>query len=280
MIKQESSAEKPIWLPQMKTELPYVKNELDKHGVGYEMVQIEPKELIPLQQNVKKNKVDYFKDKINNDSPLEPICITNDNEILDGHHRAYAFMADPSVKSIVCLKVCLNKNDAARILNKIQDKFDFEQNFNPEKDDILTFDNIRDSFKTNITDETPSEDLMTFDTVRNNPKTLTLYKNQPINTKSKTGDFLSINPSKNFSHKYVISFNNLLEISEEDLKKYNSPIQHLVEKWFSGRNLKEESVKNALTQEIHTYRSVNEMAKKRGYDGIQYGNKFVQTINE
>lgn len=291
IIKESIILEKPMWLLQnRKSDLPYVQEELGKKGVTCEMVELTPKELIPLQQKVKKSKVDYFKDKIDNNLPLEPIFISKDNSILDGHHRAYAFMSDPSVKRVVCFKIYLDKDDAIQILNRIEDKFDFENNFNPHNSDFLNFDKFKsdsddisdlntDEKLINQEDEVPSDELMNFETVKFNPQTLTLYKNCPINTKSRTGDFLSTKPTKNFNHKYNISFNNLLEIDEEEIKNYPSPIQYIVEKWFSDVNLKEESVKQALTQEIYTYRKINEKANQLKIDGIKYGDRFVQTIN-
>ncbi len=250
------------------------------------MVKVAPKELIPLQANVKKSKVEYFKEMVDGNQPLEPIYVSDDNRILDGHHRAYAFMNDPTVTAVVCLKLYMDANDAARVLNKIQDKYDFETNFNPESDDLLTFDNVvktSSQFTDFDVDKqgaiAEEDELVDFAAVKNNPKAVTLYKSKPINTKSKTGDFLIPEQKRNFNHKYDINFENLYEIKDEELQSYASPIDYIVEKWFSGVNMKEESVKHALTQEMYTYRQINEKAKKMGFDGIKYGNKFVQIVN-
>jgi hypothetical protein len=285
-IKESSTSEKAMWLPQMKSGLSYVKNELEKQGIKHGMVKVAPKELIPLQANVKKSKVEYFKEMVDGNQPLEPIFVSDDNHILDGHHRAYAFMNDPSVTAVVCLKLYMDANDAARVLNKIQDKYDFETNFNPESDDLLTFDNVAKTSQ-QFTDFdidkqgaiAEEDELVDFAAVKNNPKSITLYKSKPINQKSKTGDFLIPEQKRNFNHKYDINFENLYEIKDEDLQSYASPIDYIVEKWFSGVNMKEESVKHSLTQEMYTYRQINEKAKKMGFDGIKYGNKFVQIVN-
>lgn len=282
----KESTEKPMWLPQMNSDLQYVKNELEKQGVKHGIVRVAPRELIPLQTNVKKSKVDYFKEMVDSNTQFEPIYVSDDNHILDGHHRAYALMNEPRVVGVDCLKLYMDQKDAARVLNKIQDKYDFETNFNPDTDDLLSFDNVAqkspqltsfDIDKQGAIAE--DDDLMDFAAVKNNPKSVTLYKSQPINTKSKTGDFLIDTQKKNYNHKYDINFENLYEIKDEDLTHYASPIEYILEKWFSGVNMKEESVKHALTQEIYTYRQINEKAKKLGFDGIKYGKKFVQIVN-
>jgi hypothetical protein len=286
-IKESVGSEKPMWLPQMKCGIAYVKNELEKQGLKHGLVKVSPKELMPLQPNVKKSKMEYFKEMVDNNQPLEPIYVSDDNHILDGHHRAYAFMNDPQVTAVVCLKLYMDSKDAARVLNKIQDKYDFETNFDPESDDILNFDKFTknspeySNFDVDKDGAIKEEDeIMDFSAVKNNPKTLTCYKSQPINTKAKTGDFLVTEKKKNFNHKYDINFDNLLEIKDEELQNYASPIDYIVEKWFAGVNMKEESVKKALTQETHTYREINEKAKKMGYDGIKYGKKFLHLINK
>lgn len=290
-IKESSSFEKPMWLPQMRSGVEYVKQELDKQGIKHGMVEMPPKELIPLQKNVKKSKVEYFQEMTDSDTQFEPIYVADDNSILDGHHRAFALMNDPLISRAGCFKIYLGVNDAARVLNKVQDKYDFETNFNPETDDILTFDSLKNSdqyhnfdkdstLSSNPNIQEEENETMDFATVKNNPKTVSLYKGKPINTKARTGDFLTQEQKKNFNHKYDIQFENLLEISEEELKNYASGIDYIVEKWFQGVNMKEESVKHALTQETHTYRQINEKAKKLGYDGIKYGDKFYQIINK
>lgn len=289
-IKESTSFEKPMWLPQMRCGVEYVKNELNKQGVKHGMVKVPPKELIPLQKNVKKSKVEYFKEMVDSSQPIEPMYVSDDNSILDGHHRAFALMNDPLVSHAVCFKIYLDVKDSARVLNKIQDKYDFETNFNPESDDVLNFDSFKGSEQFHNFDidsnlgstqvkEEPIDETMDFSTVKNNPKTVTLYKSKEINTKAKTGDFLIPEQKKNFNHKYDIQFENLYEIKDEEIKDFASPIEYIVEKWFKGINMKEESVKHALTQEIHTYRQINEKAKKLGYDGIKYGTKFVQIVN-
>ncbi len=322
--------QKDIWLPQMKAPVDYIVNQLSENGIKHNLVDLKPKELIPLQKNVGRSKVIEYKNMIDKNVEIPPIIIADDNEILDGHHRGYALMQDPSIDTVKCLKLYMDFKDAARVLNQIQDRFDFI-NGGDMNDDMLSFQTYQEpNFITNpisntspilntpstvntevikpITDVDPTPnqsdinnididesktirnnnnnndvhdngEMMDYDQVRNNKKALVLYKNKPLDQKAKTGDFLNQNKEKGLKHEYNVDFDNLYEIEDDEISKYKNPIECILEKWFSGKNLKEESVKNLMTQEVYAYRIINEKAKKQGYDGIKYGSKLVQVVN-
>lgn len=304
-IFENFKKQKDIWLPQVSAPVDYITKELSENGIKHNLVDVKPKELIPLQKNVSRSKVIEYKKKIDENQEVLPIAISDDNEILDGHHRCYAFMQDPSINTVKCLKIYMDFKDCARILNQIQDKFDFI-NGNLMDDDVLSFSTYTEpNFITNpksntspimntssdvntetikpITDVAEElsleEELMDYNNVRNNKKTLLLYKNKPLDQKARTGDFLNQTKERGHKHEYNIDFDNLFEIEDNEISRYKSPIDCILEKWFNGMNLKEESVKNLMTQEVYAYRIINEKAKKMGYDGIKYGDKLVQIVN-
>jgi hypothetical protein len=344
-IFENINKQKDIWLPQMKAPVDYIMNQLTENGIKHNLVDLKPKELIPLQKNVSRSKVIEYKNMIDTNVEVPPIYIADDNEILDGHHRGYAFMQDPSIQTVKCLKLYMDFKDASRILNQIQDRFDFINGDNMG-DDLLSFQTYQEpNFVTNpvsntspimntpsnvntetlkpITDVDPTPnnnpipytdqinpkdrvdqtqndnevdidesktirndngghddgEMMDYNQVRNNKKALLLYKNRPIDQKAKTGDFLNQTKEKGLKHEYNVDFDNLYEIDDNEINKYKTPIDCILEKWFNGMNLKEESVKNLMTQEVYAYRIINEKAKKLGYDGIKYGSKLVQIVN-
>jgi hypothetical protein len=328
------SKQKDIWLPQMKAPIDYIMNQLTENGIKHNLVDLKPKELIPLQKNVSRTKVIEYKNMIDTNVEVPPIYIADENEILDGHHKSYAFMQDPSIQTVKCLKIFMDFKDAARILNQIQDRFDFVNNDGMDGD-MLSFQTYKEpNYITNpisntspimntpsnvntetlkpLTDVDPTPnvkidstninpdhnqndididesktirnnhndgEMMDYDSVRKNKKAMVLYKGKPIDQKAKTGDFLNQNKEKGLKHEYNVDFDNLYEIDDNEINKYKNPIECILEKWFSGMNLKEESVKNLMTQEVYAYRIINEKAKKQGYDGIKYGSKLVQVVN-
>ena len=148
-IFENINKQKDIWLPQMKAPVDYIMNQLTENGIKHNLVDLKPKELIPLQKNVSRSKVIEYKNMIDTNAEVPPIYVADDNEILDGHHRGYAFMQDPSIQTVKCLKLYMDFKDAARVLNQIQDRFDFI-NGDSMGDDMLSFQTYQEpNFVTN-----------------------------------------------------------------------------------------------------------------------------------
>jgi hypothetical protein len=269
-------------LPQMEADIEYVKEELTKNGIQFEEIQIEPKALKPIQKTVYENKVSNFNEMIDNNEPISAPFISLENEILDGHHRSFAFMQHPEMESKDAFKVLLPTNDAIRILNKIQDRHNWENELASGEDKILSFTDNIDEMGDSLppSPEEGTEEAMYFDDVQRNCITLKLYKNTgKVNTKSKTGDFLLLVQKPSFNNEFEIEFENLLDLSFDEIAGHNIPAEALAEKWFPNVDLKKEAVKSALTYEVFLNRKISEKAKQEGIDGIKYGDKFVQVIN-
>lgn len=273
-IKTFDTKDNSKWLPQVEADFGYVKKQLDKDGVSYRNIRVNPKELIPLKKSVKKSNVDLFEDLISKDEPIDNIYIDVDGHILDGHNRAYAFMQNKDIDLVECFQILLPYQDACRVLNKTQDIYDYEKNFNVDNDSLLSFDNVFSE-----EDISKEENDLNFEDVNKNPTELTLYKSKEINKKAKTGDFLITTKKPHFNHEYVIGFENLLEIPQEDLEGFDLPTEAIATKWFKDKNFKDEATKQALTYEVYLSRLVNQKAEQMGYDGIKYGDNIVQIIN-
>jgi hypothetical protein len=415
---------KPKWLPQMEAPKDYILNELSREGVVYREENVDPSSLTPLQGHVDKNKAQMFMDMIDKDEEIPYPFISADNGILDGHHRAFAFTKHPHVKGCTAIKIYLPNEDAARVLNKIQDRFEFEKEMetggrgmmipfggdferqetpdmgnehpalnggefgepsfakSPDFDRLVNADRgqvdynspaeapvmdatpsitpdhiagIRDrmsklagtkkgeelganikpeelpvptSFDTS--DKTPYDDtdhelremevlssendgqevpndasasstedeslpidaaeqesneveLVSYDSATKNEQTKTVFKTKPINVKAKTGDFLILTQKDGFKYKYKLQFDNLLELSNDELHGKEFPTEVPLLKWQEGatpESLKAKAKESGLTYELYLSRTVNQEAKRKGYDGIQYGDKFIQIIND
>ncbi len=270
------------WLPQMRADYDYIHKGLEDNGVNFTVSSEDPNELYPLKSSGKDDEesVNFFKDKIAKREPIDPIFVSKNNEILDGRKRHTAFKDDPSVKKIVCIKLMMDYKDAARILNKIQDKFEFEQNLNTGNPEAIKplDDNGEVYPSTSDNTDTVDENLIEKPSdINTNTKKFTLYRSKPIQNNSKNGNFFLMDHQPRFDHQYDIEFHNLYEIPDEELG--TDMFNTLAEKWLGNLDqLKEQSVKNALTYETYLNRRIHEEAKKKGFDGIKYGSKLIQSI--
>ena len=247
---------KSSWLPQVTAPHDYVINGLKKESIGYSIENIDPISLKPIIEQINPNSVEFLKSQMDNQQPIAPLYVSKDNDVLDGHNRLHAYKNNPSIIKVVCIKVLLDKNDASRVLNKIEDKYNWEQELDAQP--VLP-------------------EIEEVEEVKNN-KTLELYSSKPISKNTKSGNFLIDTIKPSFDNKYGIEFENLYEMSDEECG--TNPIESLARKWFPNyEELKMEAVKNALTHETYVLRKIFNEAKKKGFDGIKYGSNFVQTID-
>ena len=72
----------PKWLPQMEADISYIKEMLNKEGIQYEVVQVDPKSLNPLQKSVSEKKVNEIYESIEQDSVIHPAFVSAENDML------------------------------------------------------------------------------------------------------------------------------------------------------------------------------------------------------
>lgn len=261
---------KPIWLPQMKADKGYILKELDGMGVKYSIISRKPTELKPQQKSVNTETIDYFNNQINSKQPIDPIFVSQDDEVLDGHNRLFSYKSNPMIDNIVCIKIMLGLSDSARILNKIQDKFDWEKEMGDNgvmvKPPVAVNEPVIAEVKE---EEAPVK----------NKKEIKLYRETPIKANSKTGNFFLEKKNDKYKLENTIIFENLYEISDEEISDGKNPIDYVLEKFGIDFNvMKEDSVKNGIKEDDYKLRKVCEMGKEKGYDGIKYGSKYIQAL--
>lgn len=253
-------AVKQNWLPQITTDNDYLLKNLDSNNVGYKIDTFNPNDLKPLTDNVNIDNVRGIKDSILNGKPINLIIISKDNEVLDGHDRLFGFQTTPEVNKIFCIKIYADKHDAARVLNKIQDKYNWENNLDGD------FSEKKDT------------DIQESEEEPKNAKTLTLYSNKPFASNTKIGNLLVDKQKPGFDKAYQFEFENLYEIDDKECG--DNPIESLGKKWFPDYdNFKMEAARAVLTFENYVLKRIYQEAVKKGFDGIKYGTKFVQTID-
>jgi hypothetical protein len=275
---------KPYHLPQVSAPFQSIIETLDEEGVSYDQLTLNPHLLKPSQGLVFGDNI-QTKDVDN----MSPIWVSKDLNILDGHHRWANSMANEVPIKLV--RINLNQKDAARLLNKMQDIFEYQQQIKMEEvvaQDQLNAENDIDSgvssneFLATLEHDTPPTDDDRFllqDVKEGNKEKLTGYRKNEVNEKSRIGNFFLLEPKEGFE-KYEIEFDNLLDTHNLDLNFRNnvSPVEVLCNVWFPHVNFKKLSEKHNIPVESLINRAVTEKAKSLGFDGIKYGKSLVQGL--
>lgn len=265
---------KPYWLPQIKSSLSFVLKKLDEEGIKYRIITIDPNELSPLQGIAILDNVTKLKN-----GEINPIWISKNNEILDGHHRyCFALANELPIKAV---QIMMNHQDCCRVLNKVQDIYEF---LNQEKimeviaQNHLNMRNDNDSFNTN----NDFLSILNIENIKENKKIgkkkkCTGYRKDKIKENSFAGNFFS-NKKIDGYKEYNIEFDSILDTNDLKLvfNTQSSPVEELAKVWFPNINFEPLAKKNNINKISLINRAVAEMARKMGYDGIKYGDIMIQ----
>ena len=93
----------------------------DDHGIPYEQVSVKTEELLPIQDDYIPEKVKNIVSTIEKGSHINPIFISDDNYIVDGHHRWLAYKK-ADLPFIACIKIGYPKMAALKLFDKIGEK--------------------------------------------------------------------------------------------------------------------------------------------------------------
>ena len=286
-----------IWLPQVKEEnVNEILQEMKDGGIIVKSVMIEPSYLKPLQKKVMKPKIDEINNVIDNDGYLPKAWVDANNNILDGHHRVYAYQSRPDIDKVECFKIFLNSKDACRILNKIQDRIEFKKeygitnsstfnNINPIEKEIKSVELVDDAkyLGKDKEQETKSlQDKLTFDDVTN--KACTLYSVRPFDKGNTSGFIMSFTKDKGYDKEYEILFDKVLHVPAEEMELhdpfYLAAMYILDPKFEKDPTMIKKMASDVNQVYAHFIKNrLNGFAKRGGYDGINFGDKLMLIIN-
>jgi len=280
---------KPSFLPQISMPYDLVLDKLDDDDIKYELIEIDPNDLNPLQGIT-------FSDEISNINldDSKPIWISDELNVIDGHHR-YVLALQNNLK-LKAVKIYMNHKDSCRLLNKIQDIYEYEKaqnleefegineigaqqnNINTENeiDSDLSRSDKTHTFLSMLEEENSEEES---ENEIKNSKNLVGYRKDPINENSVIGNFFLVKPIQGFD-KYEIDFENLLDTNELGLtyKKDHEPVDILAKIWFPNINF-EKLGESYDTEPINLKnKAITEKAINMGYDGIKYGDTLIQGL--
>jgi len=269
---------KPAFLPQVNAPYEIVLQKLDEEGVNYELVEVDPNDLDALQGVT-------FSDEVGkcNLDDKNPIWIAGENKVCDGHHHLIRALLDGV--NIKAVKIELNEKDACRLLNKIQDIYEYQQKQQMEEvvgQDVINSDNQRTS---GISDSeflgSLEEDNMNAQSgdTGTNKVTVTAYRKEPLKQNSVVGNFFSLKPIEGFQ-KYEIDFDNLLDLHSMGVtyKDGQDPLDIMSKIWFPHINFEKISEQYGMPSINIKNKAIAEKAMSLGYDGIKYGDTLIQGL--
>lgn len=269
---------KPSYLPQISMSYEVVLQKLDEEGIEYELIELNPSEddEINVSQGV------TFSDEVEkcNVDDNNPIWIAGENmNICDGHHRYLKALIDKV--PIKAVKIAMNEKDACRLLNKIQDIYEYEQSRGLEEvemqDTINYYGGDENQFLNTLEEDNLA--LKPSGNTGTNNKTIIGYRKEPIKENSVVGNFFMLKPVEGFD-KYEIEFDNLLDLHSMGVtyKDGQEPIDIMAKIWFPHINFEKISEQYDMPSINLKNKAIAEKAMKLGYDGIKYGDTLIQGL--
>jgi hypothetical protein len=268
----------PYHLPQISMPTDLILKKIDEEGVDYDYIRVNPKDLNPLQAFTLSDEVEKAVPDDNN-----PIWLDKDMNILDGHKRMVYALTDNL--QLTAVQIDMNAKDACRLLNKIQDIYEYEQqqqleeveaqdaiNANNERNGGVSYSEFLKSLEENnaiAQSEKPSK----------NDKQIIAYRRDPIKENSVIGNFFTLKPVEGFD-KFQIDFENLLDTNDLGVEYKDSqvPSDILAKIWFPNINFEKLSEQYKIPSLNLKNKAIAEKAQRMGYDGIKYGDTLIQGL--
>ncbi len=251
-------------LPQISAPFSYVVHNLHDMGIPYDMVGTSVDAINPSQGFVDSDIVAPMVDKLKKGEELKAIWLDKDNNNLDGHHRyaAYALNKNSHIPSV---RLGCDKERAIEVLNEIQKKYEAEHN-SPFLNAIHEDDE---------SEYVPEKDHQT------NKETVKAYREKPVSEKAPSGNFFSLKELDGWKP-YEIDFSTLLDSDsiDDSIKKDANPVLALAKIWYPSLNFEEKAKQFGMNIEDFITTIVAEKARTKKIDGIRYGDKLLQAIDD
>ena len=270
----------PNHLPQVRAPYQIVLEKLSENDVDYEITKTDGNEFDASQALT-------LSDDVNNAilDDTHPIWVSNNNKVLDGHHKWVKALSTNT--PLIAVKINMNDRDACRLLNKIQDIYEYEQLHGLEEvrglQNTINTENSIDSDGSSrmdflsIMEDANSQIQISEPTL--NPKTVQAYRKDPIKDNSRVGNFFLLKPVDGFD-KYEIEFDNLLDVDElgVSFKTDQEPVDIVAKFWFPNINFEKLGEAYKTTSNNIKNKAIAEKARRMNYDGIKFGESYIQGL--
>jgi hypothetical protein len=123
----------PAHLPQVSAPFTFIVDNLNDMNINYKLVKVQASRLKPMQDDVQFDLVNKLSGKWKNGEDFDPIFISDDNYICDGHHRAASkISAEGKDAKIKAIKILKPHNELPHLLGRIQDRWDISEEYEKE----------------------------------------------------------------------------------------------------------------------------------------------------
>ena len=268
---------KPKYLPQISAPFNIVVDNLKKEGISYKLLTVDPKTLKPSQGIIFSDKMSKFTGK-----NLKPIWVSNDDHVIDGHHRYGSALAN-NIK-IPIVKIDLDSKNTIRVLNKIQDIYEYENQSSLEE--VVSQDQINDMRNDvdiiDVIDEEMNKIKQEYSEnsiVGRDKQKFVGYRKSSINEDSNIGNFFKTKPIDGYM-KFEIEFDNILDTDKLgiDFIGTKNPVVQLAGYWFPNIDFDKLGDKLNIKPIKIINRCIAEKAQKMGFDGIKYSDILIQGL--
>jgi hypothetical protein len=254
--------------PQLSAPFKFITGELNNTNHPYEVAGVNVNDLKPTQPFIDTDIVDGFVDTLNNGEELKPIWVSQNNDIIDGHHRFAAHMIARPDGAVPAIRLLCNTKQAIDLLNGIEETFKAHKIKHDQSEVLKSLAEEDDSMY--IPDKPH----------KTNKNSVRAYRKNPLK-KSLSGNFFLLKSVLGYKP-YDIDFKSLLQTDTIDKKIANSqkPTIELAKHWFPTLNFKEKAAEFKMSEDDFINTIVAEKARIKGIDGIMYGDKLLQSIDD
>ncbi len=260
--------------PQISAPFKFITTQLNDLQYPYEVVGVKPEDLKPTQPFVDNDQVASMADMLRTDGEFKPIWISQNNDILDGHHRYAAHMLTYPEGNIAvpAIRLLCNTKKALEILGNIEEEFKKTKLKHSQSKILHVLGEEDDSMYL------PSKKFPT------KKETVQAYRREPMK-KAITGNWFFLTKPSNEYKGFNITFTNLLSTDAIDkkigsCKNASDCVKGLFQLWYPSLNIKEKAKESGMSENSFINAIVAERARIEGIDGIKYGNKLLQSIDD
>ena len=261
----ERNIYKPKNLPQISAPFSYVAHHLNDMGHPYELVGANVDAVVPSQAFIDSDLVHGLTEQLKNGEDLKAIWLDKDNNALDGHHRHAAYTLNKNTH-IPAVRLKLDKENAIKVLSEIQSKYDRENN---------------SDFLNTLFEGQDTSMYVPEKAVETSKETIKAFRKKPVVERCISGNFFALKEIPGYKP-YAIELDAVLNTDTIDpkIKKEMNPVAALAQIWFQNLNFEEKAKDMEMGVDDFINTIVAEKARTKKIDGILYGDKLLQTIDE
>lgn len=196
-----------------------------------------------------------------------PVLVSQDFRPLDqgGARQVAALQTTGGV--VTCLLVHLPTQEAIALLNQLQERGEVDRQVSEGEPVVLPHALDAAEMGPVVGDW------------NSGPASLSLYGRMPAEQGARVGDLYHTERLGYHQHGFKVDFDNLLNVPAHLVTDDRTPASVVYEAWNEGGDLARAARNVSLNREDYLRQAVIRQARQKGYDGIRYGEEWVQLID-